>query len=269
LQSAKARFEKQGIKLAAISYDSEAILKYFANRQHIDFPLLADPDSKAIRDYHVLNAEAVGQFQGMARPGYFFMDPKGIIREKFFEAKYRERLSGNNVIAKLFPELGEEVVETLQAPHLEVGVEQSDRTAVPGGLITLITEVRLPRNTHVYAPETKGYKPIQLIIDAAPNLEIRPAIYPHSKVLFMPAINEWVPVFEGTFRIRQDIKVSSAAEFSNSLGTTGKTLPIHGTLHYQACDEKTCFLPTTVPVEWQLNVLPLDRQRAPEGIRHK
>jgi hypothetical protein len=269
LQNAKARFEKQGIKLAAISYDSEAILKYFADRQHIDFPLLADPDSKAIRDYHVSNSEAVGQFRGMARPGYFFIDPKGMIREKFFEAKYRERLSGNNVIAKLFPELGEEVGGTLQAPHLEVAVEQSDRTAVPGSLITLITEVRLPHNTHVYAPETKGYKPIQLIIDAVPNLEIRSATYPHSKVLFLPAINERVPVFEGTFRIRQDIKVSSAAEFSSSLGTVGEALMIRGTLHYQACDDKTCFLPNAVPVEWHLQVVPLDRQRAPEDIRHK
>jgi hypothetical protein len=64
----------------------------------------------------------------MARPGYFFIDSTGIIREKFFEVKYRERLSGNNVIAKLLPELGEEVVGTVQAPHLEVGVQQSDRT---------------------------------------------------------------------------------------------------------------------------------------------
>jgi hypothetical protein len=155
LQNAKARFEKQGIKLAAISYDSEAILKYFADRQHIDFPLLADPESRVIRDYHVLNTEAVGQFQGMARPGYFFIDSNGIIRENFFEAKYRERLSGNNVIAKLFPELGQEVVSTIQAPHLEVAVQQSDRTAVPGSLITLVTEVRLPSETHVYAPRHK------------------------------------------------------------------------------------------------------------------
>jgi AhpC/TSA family/Disulphide bond corrector protein DsbC len=269
LQSAKARFERQGIKLAAISYDSEPILKYFADRQHIDFPLLADPNSKAIRDYHVLNTEAVGQFQGMARPGYFLIDQKGIIREKFFEAKYRERLSGNNVIAKLFPELGEEVVSTVQAPHLEISVQQSDRSVVPGGLITLITEVRLPRDVHVYAPGTKGYKPVELVIDSAPNLEFRPAMYPQSKVLFMPAIDERVPVFEGTFRIRQDVKVSSAAEFSSSLGTAGKTLTIHGTLRYQACDHKTCFLPNTVPVDWQLQVLPLDRERAPEEIRHK
>jgi len=269
LQSAKTRFERQGISLAAISYDSGAILKYFADRQHIDFPLLADPDSKMIRDYHVLNTEAVGQFLGMARPGYFFIDPKGIIREKFFEAKYRERLSGNNVIAKLFPELGEEVVSTVQAPHLEVAVQQSDRTGVPGSLITLVTEVRLPRDTHVYAPGTKGYKPVELVIEPAPNLEFRPAIYPQSKILFMPAIQERVPVFEGSFRIRQDVNVSSASEFSGSLGTAGKTLTIRGTLHYQACDSKTCFLPNTVPVEWQLHVLPLDRQRAPEEIRHK
>ena len=126
------RFEKQGLRLAAISYDSEAILNYFADRQHIDFPLLADPDSRAIRDYHVLNTEASGQYQGMARPGFFFIDPKGTIREKFFEAKYRERLSGNNVIAKLFPELGEEVINTVQAPHLEIAVQQSDRAGVPG-----------------------------------------------------------------------------------------------------------------------------------------
>jgi AhpC/TSA family len=269
LQSAKSRFEKQGITLAAISYDSEAILKYFAGRQHIDFPLLADPDSKVIRDYHVLNIEAVGQFLGMARPGYFFIDPKGIIREKFFEARYRDRLSGNNVIAKLFPELGEEVVSTVQAPHLEVAVQQSDRTGVPGSLITLVTEMRLPRDTHVYAPGTKGYKPIELVIETTPNLEFRPAVYPPSKILFMPAIQERVPVFEGSFRIRQDVNVSSAAEFSGSLGTAGKTLTIRGMLHYQACDSKTCFLPNTVPVEWQLRVLPLDRQRAPEEIRHK
>jgi AhpC/TSA family/Disulphide bond corrector protein DsbC len=269
LQSAKARFEKQGIKLAAISYDSEAILKYFADRQHIDFPLLADPDSNVIRDYHALNTEAVGQFRGMARPGYFFVDPQGIIREKFFEAKYRERLTGNNVISKLFPELGEEVVRSVQAPHLDVTVQQSDRTGLPGSLITLVTEVRLPPDIHVYAPGTKGYKPIELVIEPAPNLEFRPAVYPQSKVLFMPAINERVPVFDGMFRIRQDVKVSTAADFSGALGTDGKTLTIRATLHYQACDHKTCFLPNTVPLEWQLHVQPLDRQRAPEEIRHK
>jgi hypothetical protein len=231
--------------------------------------LLADPDSKAIQAYQVLNAEAVGQFKGMARPGYFFIDTQGIIREKFFDAKYRERLTGNSVIAKLFPELGEEVTGAVEAPHLKVAVKQSDRIAVPGSRITVTAEVHLPPDVHVYAPGTVGYKSIHLTIDSVPELELLSPVYPRAEVLFMPAINERVPVFQGTFRIRQDVKVSSAAEFSSSLGTGGKTVTIAGMLNYQACDSKVCYLPASVPVQWQLQILPLDRQRAPENIRHQ
>ena len=216
-----------------------------------------------------MNTEAVGQFKGMARPGFFFIDTKGIIREKFFEAKYRDRPSGNAVIAKLFPELGEEVTSTVEAPHLSVAAQQSDRTGVPGSQITLIAEVRLPHDIHVYAPGTKGYKTVDLVMDSPSGLQLTPSIYPQSKILYMPAIQERVPVFEGTFRIRQNLKISSAAEFASSLGTDGKTFTITGKLAYQACDNKTCFLPTSVPIQWQVQVLPLDRQRAPETIRHK
>lgn len=176
MQNAKAKFEKQGIKLAGISYDGEAILKYFAGRRKIDFPLLADPDSKIIRAYEVMNAEAAGQFKNMARPGYFFLDTRGVIREKFFEAKYRERQSGNNVIAKLFPELGEEVVDSVEAPHLQVALAQSDRIAYPGNIITLTTEVWLPPDIHVYAPGTKGYKPINLLIDPIRDAQPKSAV---------------------------------------------------------------------------------------------
>jgi hypothetical protein len=235
--------------------------------------LLADPDSKTIRAYQVLNSEAIGQFKGMARPGYFFIDAKGAIREKFFEAKYRERLSGNNVIAKLFPELGEEVASATEAPHLRLTLAQSDPTAFPGGLVTLTAEVQLPPDVHVYAPGTPDYKPIKLTIEPPPGTELRAPVYPRSKTLYLPAIKERVPVFAGTFRIRQDLHVSSAADFSNALGpdgkTDGKTLAIAGKIEYQACDSKICFLPESVPVQWHLQVLPLDRQRAPEDIRHK
>jgi peroxiredoxin len=80
--------------------------------------MLADPDSKTIREYGVFNPEATGMQKGFARPGYFFIDTNGIIREKFFEAKYRERLTGNSIIAKLFPELGQEVTEKIGRAHV-------------------------------------------------------------------------------------------------------------------------------------------------------
>ena len=245
------------------------ILKSFADRRKIEFPLLADPESKSIREYEVLNAEAAGQYKGMARPGYFFIDTKGVIREKFFEVKYRQRYSGNNVIGKLFPALGDEVTDKVDAPHLNLVVTQSDRTGFPGGRINLSAEVQLPPDVHVYAPGVKGYKPIALVMDPVPGLAFTPVNYPPQKILYLPAIKERVPVFEGKFRISQDLKLSSTAEFSNSLGTDGKAFTVTGKLDYQACDSKICFLPTSVPVRWQVQVLPLDRQRAPEDIRHK
>jgi len=207
--------------------------------------------------------------KGFARPGYFFIDPSGIIKEKFFEARYRERLTGNSIISKLFPELGQEVTATLEAPHLQLALEQSDLTGVPGTRITLVAEVRLPPDVHVYAPGTQGYKPIKLVMESIPQLELKSAIYPPSKTLYLPAIKEQVPVFEGTFRITQDVRVSSSSEFWGSLGKDGKTFAITGKLEYQACDKSICYVPASVPVTWQLHVLPLDRTRAPVEVRHK
>jgi hypothetical protein len=269
LQSAIPRFEQQGIKFAAVSYDSEEILKFFADRHTISYPLLADLGSQVIRAYGVFNAEATGMQKGFARPGYFFIDTNGAIKEKFFEAKYRERLTGNSIIAKLFPELGEEVVDTVEAPHLQLALEQSDRAGVPGTRITLAAEVRLPPDVHVYAPGAQGYKPIKLVLDEIKEVELKPAAYPQSKILFLPAIKEKVPVFEGTFRISQDVKVSSTAEFWGSLGKEGKILAVTGKLEYQACDKTICYVPASVPVKWQVQVFPLDRTRAPVEIRHK
>jgi hypothetical protein len=207
--------------------------------------------------------------KGFARPGYFFIDSSGVIKEKLFEAKYRERLTGNSLIAKLFPELGQEVTDTVEAPHLHVALEQSDRTGVPGTRITLAAEVRLPPDVHVYAPGTQGYKPIKLVIDPIPEIELKPAVYPQSKTLYLPAIKEQVPVFEGTFRISQDAKVSSSSSFFGSVPKEGKVLTITGKLEYQACDKTTCYAATSLPVKWELQVFPLDRVRAPLDIRHK
>jgi peroxiredoxin len=269
LQAAKARFDKEGLKLAGISYDSVDILKFFSGRRNIEFPLLADPNSQVIREYKVLNSEGSGRDLGMARPGYFYIDTEGVIREKFFEAKYRDRLTGNNVLAKIFPELGEEVSDSVEGPHMQLVAGQSDRAAMPGNLVTLTAEITLPPDVHVYAAGAKGYKPIRLEIEPSPELELHPSVYPRSKILFLPAINERVPVFEGKFRIRQDLRVNSTNDFSNKLPPEGETVTIKGKLEYQACDKKICFMPTSVPIEWHLQVLQLDRQRAPEDIRHK
>ena len=269
LQNAKQKFEGQGIRLAAISYDSPAILKDFANRHKIEFPLLADPQSKIIASYGVLNPEATGMTKGMALPGYFYIDANGIIQEKYFEAKYSDRFTANNVMAKLFPELAEGVSQKIEAPHLNLRLGQSDRAVVPGSRFSLVAQIELPQDVHVYAPGVKGYQPIQLEIAPSPDLQLIPPRFPPSRVLYLDAIKEQVPVFEGRFRITSEVKMSANPDFMKSLGADGKTVTIAGQLHYQACDKTTCFLPTSIPVAWQLQILPLDRQRSPEAIQHK
>ena len=271
LQNAEKRFEQQGIKLAAISYDSPAILKDFAERHKIDFPLLSDTDSRVIQSFNVLNAEATGKEKGMAHPGFFYIDSSGVIREKYFEPKYTDRFTPNNVIGKLFPELTEEVSERIEAPHIRLTLEQSDRDVVPGSRVSLIAEIELPPDTHVYAPGVQGYKPIQLILHEVPGIELAPVTYPVSKDLYLDAIQEHVPVFEGKFRVTQDVtvKFSPTSDIVRSLISSGKTLSITGDLKYQACDKRVCYPPTSVPVTWSLQIFPLDLKRSPDAIRHK
>ena len=268
LQEAKERFEKQGIKLAAISYDSSAILKDFAERHKIEYPLLADADSQIIRLFDALNAEAAGVTKGMAHPGFFYIDTQGVIREKFFETNYLDRFTPNEVIVKLFPELAEEVGQNIQAPHLQLSLAQSDHSVVPGNRVSLIAEIQLPENVHVYAPEVKSYKPIVLAIQPSPAIVPATLTYPRSKVLHLEAIHENVPVFEGKFRIVQEVTVARSQDFIRSLGQ-GKSITVTGELKYQACDQRICYLPASVPLQWTLQVLQLDRQRSPEAIQHR
>jgi len=269
LQNAKQRLDAHGIKLAAISYDSPAILKDFADRHKIDYPLLADPQSKIIASYGVVNPEAKGMQKGMALPGYYYVDPNGVIREEYFEAKYTDRFTANNVMANLFPELAEEVSQKVESPHLSLTLSQTDRAVVPGSRFSLAAQIELPLDVHVYAPGVKGYKPIQLELAPSPELELIPPVYPPSKVLYLDAIREQVPVFEEKFRITSEVRISTHPDFVKSLGPSGKTINIAGQLHYQACDKTTCYLPTSIRVTWQLQVLLLDRQRSPEAIQHK
>ena len=257
--------------MAAISYDSPAILKDFAARHKIEFPLLADPESRIIRSFNVLNEEAKGMNKGMAYPGFFFIDSGGVIREKYFEAKITNRFTPNNVIGKLFPELTEEISQNVEAPHLRLTLGQSDRTVVSGSRLNLNAEIELPPDVHVYSPGVTGYKPIQLVLHRSGGIEIEPAIYPSSKTLYLEAIKEQVPVFEGKFRITQDVTVtpSKPADALRSLVSAQRSISISGQLKYQACDQTVCYSPTSVPVSWQLQIIPLDLKRSPGAIQHK
>jgi len=148
-------------------------------------------------------------------------------------------------------------------------LRQSDRAVAPGSRFNLTVQVDLPQDVHVYAPGVKGYKPIHLELDSSPEVQAMPPSYPISKTLYLEVIKEEVPVFEGKFRITSEAKISANPDFIKLVGLNGRTVTVSGQLNYQACDKTICYPPTSVPMSWQLEVLPLDRQRSPDAIQHK
>jgi len=108
-------------------------------------------------------------------------------------------------------------------------------------------------------------------LNQLPGIEFQPVVYPNSKTLYLEAIRENVPVFEGKFRITQDLTVtpSKTSDGVPSAFSKDRTVSIAGDLKYQACDRSVCYPPTSVPVKWELEILPLDLKRSPNSIQHK
>jgi hypothetical protein len=44
---------------------------------------------------------------------------------------------------------------------------------------------------------------------------------------------------------------------------------VEGTLRYQACDDRVCYVPQELPVKWTLQYAEFDRQRVPPGLQRK
>jgi hypothetical protein len=137
----------------------------------------------------------------------------------------------------------------IQGKHLSVALDQSRDTGAPGAKVTLTAQVRLPQGMHVYAPTIEPpYKPIKLAIESPRGVKVSPVRYPEGKKLRLEAIDETVPVYEGTFTLQADALVSSAAKAGD--------IVINGSLNYQTCDDKICYLPVTMPLSWTLKVTP-------------
>jgi hypothetical protein len=75
-----------------------------------------------------------------------------------------------------------------------------------------------------------------------------------------------VLVFEGRFKITQDVVVSASNAAHDA--QAGKPVLIEGELRYQVGDKTICYPPQSVPIKRELQVLPLDFKRSPIAIRH-
>ncbi len=259
-----------GLGLAAVSYDSPALLKNFAERQKIGFPLLSDSDSKTIREFGLLNEEVPKDSfaYGVPYPGIFILDSAGMVTAKYFEADYKERDSTGLILLRQFGIEPETAHDSQRAKHLTVTTSSTAGALRPGLKFELTIDIAMDPRVHVYAPGVEGYIPISWTPTDSPAGKLSDVVFPASKMLRLEAINETVPVFDGKFRLRRELVIAEEKSVRPLLDANDN-LVIQGTVKYQACDDRQCFLPTSVAVKWTLPFEGLDRTRVPAELQHK
>ncbi len=261
LQGRVADVQKAGLGLASITYDPAAVLAEFAARRGITFPLLSDAGSATIKQYGILNTTVpeTNPVYGYPFPGTFVVDRQGVVTSRIFEDTYQERDTLASVLVRLGRKVTAPATKT-SAPHLEVTSFLTDQVAAPGTHFSVVLDVKPGRRIHVYAPGVRDYKPIALTVQPQPGLIITPLQYPKAEDYFFRPLNEHVSVYRKPFRLVQDVTLDPSREAAATLRGL-KTLTITARLDYQACDDKLCFPPQSVPLAWTINVRPLDLER--------
>jgi AhpC/TSA family/Thiol:disulfide interchange protein DsbD, N-terminal len=270
LEKNKAQFDKLGLGVAAVSYDSVAVLHAFAERRGIHFPLLSDEDSKTIRELNILNDTVPkdNAFFGIPFPGSFVLDAQGHIVAKYFEDDFRERYTSVDILSHQFgvtPAAGKTEVEGRQL-HLTASAGNS--VVFAGQRVALALDIDLKPGMHVYAPGVEGYISIDWKMKDTEAAAAHEVTYPKSEKLYLQAIDETVPVYRNHLHLTRDITIAPEAKLKPLVGSAG-AFSVEGTLRYQACDDRLCYVPQDLPVKWTFQLENFDRQRVPVELQRK
>ena len=271
LEQSVADFKAKGYGVAALSYDSPAVLKHFADRAKITYSLLSDPDSKMIRAFGILN-ESVPKdnpFFGIPHPGTYLIDPRGKVISKYFEDDYTQRDTASSILVREFGASAAGSHMTVDNKQLSLSSSSSAKVVRSGQHIVLTLEIELKPKMHVYAPGVQeGYRPIDWIVKDSPAVAPALTTYPESKILYLEAIKEKVPVYLGKLRLVREITIGKDAALKPLVSPTGE-FTVEGEFKYQACDDRVCYIPATIPLKWTFILESHDRQRAPVEMRRK
>jgi hypothetical protein len=140
-------------------------------------------------------------------------------------------------------------VTPIWTDHLKVTTYPADAVAAPGDRTSLVIEIQPGEGMHVYAPGAEGYKVIALTVTPQPFVRVVPLQYPASEIYFFAPLNERVPVYQRPFTLRQELVLDDRPE-ARAAFRGRPSLTVTGMLSYQACDDKICFNPVTVPLTW-------------------
>jgi hypothetical protein len=241
--------EKNGIRIAAVSYDSQETLKGFSDKHGIGFPLLSDRDSSVIRRFEIFNTNIAPDLRayGVPHPVEYLVAPDGTIIRKYFVANYQHRISGSSVVLREFGGVGEDApVTILRSGALTVEIGLSGARAFAGQEIGFFAKFQLEPGWHVYGtPLPDPYTATSITFDD-PRVIRQSFALPEAQTMVTAGLAETLPVYGGSFQ---------------ALGTLLLRFPIvagptvlSGQLRCQQCTDTLCEPPQTIAFQLPLTI---------------
>ena len=136
----------------------------------------------------------------------------------------------------------------LRQPTAELTPTVEQRTTQPGQTVTLVLRVELPENIHVQSDEPRDRFVIPTLLTVTPpeGVAVEEITYPEATDFLLEGQEEPLAVFGHEFTI--DVRLALEADLSPG------EIVVPGSLLYQACDDRVCFMPATAVVEWHVDV---------------
>ena len=241
--------EKNGLHVAAVSYDSQEALRAFAGKHGIGYPLLSDRDSAVIRSFGIFNTNIAPGLRahGVPHPVDYLVAPDGILVRKYFVPNYQHRVTGSAVVLREFGALGERAAAVnLQSGALRARIGLSGEKAFAGQEVGFFAQFTLEPGWHVYgAPVPKVFTTTSIVF-ADPKVVRQSFELPEAQPMEM--FGETLPLYGGSFQGRGSLLLKFPVE-------AGRIL-LQGSLSFQACSDSTCEAPETIQFELPLTIEP-------------
>ena len=144
---------------------------------------------------------------------------------------------------------GKTAITDVATDHLRIRYV-NQLTASSDGSIALTVEIAPRPRMHVYAPGAGDYQVVTMTLAEQPGVRPRPLSYPPSEIYHFEPLNEHIPVYQKPFKLALHADIESRAAPASA---ARKSIKISGRLEYQACDDKVCFAPASVPLSWTVS----------------
>ena len=265
------RLQARGYGICSISYDPVDVLREFADRRGITYPMLSDPNSAIIRAFGLFNQEIQPGTRdyGIPHPAIFFVDRAGIVIRKYMEERYYHRRTLATILADDGEPADLQTVWQVSAEQVAIRALTLQREVYPGNRFALMVEVDPSPGVHVYAPGAGAdYRPLTLQVQSQPYWVADEPVYPQPDGTWTSPLEESVPVYTRLTRVRVGVALGTRQELK-PVYEAGGTLAVTGILSFQACSESVCWPPQDVALTWPLTMLPPDLERSPEPLQRE